>query len=491
MGNPYAQVALTYVRRPFSTWFGWLGSVFVVCTFMAFAFADRAGGLKDSFFPQLMYFVCFFIFLALHMKGQFVNSRAHLTPGFRRVHATVAAVAAFILAVVLPAALAWFMGWNGLGFVAVVVLLFGTALWVVVKDATWTPIALMLGWVAVCSTKAGPTWLRELLAGQLESQAVVILVLGIVVTLLAGIRLVRLREEMLTYESTLRWDWGWSEKTRQGWSGDDRVLPGLRDWIREREMARATRLARRASESWWSRICRWQVGMAAGWSLGFWILGALIYVQGISSYLQTRAQIAAAAKSQMAAAATTGMTKSQIAAAATMGITSLVLTCVPAMIAAIGVLQWRTFKVGRESLLPVERKSYIRQLVAAAALSHFQLWAAISVALVIWWLLIGPRPVQLAVLGGVLAFSAAFQVVVFGVAIWWARYRSNGRGAVVLCSLIFGSQVPLQFAWVGHWCDGATGQVAYEAMCIAGVFVVIGLAITCDAYRRWLVTELD
>ena len=116
-----------------------------------------------------------------------------------------------------------------------------------------------------------------------------------------------------------------------------------------------------------------------------------------------------------------------------MGITSLVLTFMPAMIAAVGVLQWRTFKLRHESLLPVERKSYIRQLGTAAALSHFQLWAGMSVALVIWWLLIGPRPLQLALFGGVLAFSAAFQVAVFGVAVWMARYRSRRPGASLSC----------------------------------------------------------
>ena len=210
------------------------------------------------------------------MKGQFVNSRAHLMPGYRRVHATVAAVAALIVAGVLPLALSWFMGWNCIGFVAVVTLLFGPILWVIVNDATWTVFAILLGWSAFCSTQSGPAWFRELLAGQIEPQAAAILVLGILITLLAGIQLVRLREDKLTYDSTLRWDWDWSQKTRQGWSDQGRFLPGLRDWIREREMARLARLARQASDSWWSRICRWQVGMVAGWSLWFWILGVLI-----------------------------------------------------------------------------------------------------------------------------------------------------------------------------------------------------------------------
>ena len=113
------------------------------------------------------------------MKGQFVDSRARLTPGFRRVHATIAAAVTLIVAVVLPTGLSWFMGWHCLGFVAVMMLLFGTILWVIVKDATWTLFAMMLGWSAFCSTESGPAWFRELLSGQIESQAVAVLVLGI------------------------------------------------------------------------------------------------------------------------------------------------------------------------------------------------------------------------------------------------------------------------------------------------------------------------
>jgi hypothetical protein len=467
VGNPYVQVALTYIRRPFSSWFGGLASVAFVGVFIAFSLLGRFG-LKDSWAVQLMYFFSLFIFLAIHMKGQFVDSRAHLTPRFRRIHATIAALAALIAAVVLPTVLSWFMGWHCIGFVAVAVLLFGTILWVIVNDATWTVFAILAGWSALCATQSGPAYFRALLSGQIEPQAAAILVLGILIALLAGIRLVRLNDETMTYYSTLRWDWDWSQKTRQGWSGEGRFLPGLRDWIREREMSRLARLARQASGSWWSRICRWQVGMVAGWSLWFWVLGALICLQPINWWIST---------------------KTSKTAVAMMGLTSLVLSFMPA-IATVGVLQWRTFKLGHESLLPVERNSYIRQLGTAAALSHFQLWAGMSVALVLWWLLVGPRPFQLAPLGGVLAFSAAFQVVVFGVVVWLARYRSKGMGGVVLFSVFFAVQL-LQLRWVRFWSEGSPGQLPPEVLWIAGIVAVVGLLITVDGYRRWLVTEFD
>ena len=76
--------------------------------------------------------------------------------------------------------------------------------------------------------------------------------------------------------------------------------------------------------------------MVAGWSLWFWIVGALIGVQGLSWWL---------------------LATSPKPAAATMGVTSFLLTFMPAVAAMGGISQWRMFKLGHELLLPVERKN--------------------------------------------------------------------------------------------------------------------------------------
>ena len=102
--NPYVQVVLTYVRRPFSSWRGWLMSflcfgmlIWVLCN-------GRSGNQQEFGGLPLIVFTSWGVltFLAVHVKGQFADSRAHLTPGFRRVHGTVAAAAALIFAVILP-----------------------------------------------------------------------------------------------------------------------------------------------------------------------------------------------------------------------------------------------------------------------------------------------------------------------------------------------------------------------------------------------------
>jgi hypothetical protein len=233
-------------------------------------------------------------------------------------------------------------------------------------------------------------------------------------------------------------------------------------------MARLTRMAHQASESWWSRICRWQVGMILGWSLWFWILGVPIYGQALCGWI---------------------FPKAPRPLALMMGMTSLVSTLVPAFLAAVGVLQWRTSTLRYESLLPVDRRSYLRQVGTAAAVGHFRLWAGMSVALALWWLLIDPRPLPLARLGGVLAFSAAFQVGVFGVVVWVARYPSRAPAgfAGIVMSAFFSGVLSFQVGWS----KSSPEHLPHVALWVAGVIAVIGLAITYDAYRRWLVTDFD
>lgn len=460
--NPYAQVALTYFRRPFSSSLGRLMLMTFLLMLLPLLHIGGIGKRLEFGLPHMMSFVFLFAYLVAHAKSQFVAWRSHLTPGYRRVHATVAAVVLIVSAVVLPTVLACCWGWHPVGLVAVAMLLLGTTAWVIVKDATWTCFAALGAWLALLSTEAGRAWFHAFVSGQIQTQAAAILIVGTLITLLAGIRLVRLSEETMTYDSTLRWDSEWSEKTRRGWNGDGRILPGPRDWLTEQRMASVTRHARRASDSQWSRICRWQTEMVVGLPFWFWMLGMLIFVHALR-WLPTN--------------------PGRPVTLAMLGTTSYILIVAPTMFAG-GIYRWRMFKLGYESSLPVKRKSYIRQLGIAAALSHFQLWGGMSAVLMSWWLLAGPRPLPLATLAGVLAFSAAFQIAVFGLMVWTSRYRSRAMVGAVLGVLLPAAYI-MQLLWI------MPPPLPYQVMWIAGGVVVAGLLITYDAYRRWLVADFD
>ena len=281
-------------------------------------------------------------------------------------------------------------------------------------------------------------------------------------SLLAAIRLVRLNEDMPGYQSLgTAWGWDGSQMTRPR-NDEGRILPGLRDWITERQTARLIRLAHRAPESTWSRICRWQVGMAAGWSLGLWIFGVVIYVHAMTWWI---------------------LTKERNPARAVILVTSFVLSVLPVIAGGFRVLGGG-FEPGRGLLLPVQRKSYIRRLGMAAALSQFQLWAGLSVVLLLWWLLAAPLSFPHALFAGMLVSTAAFQVVLFGLLAWTARYRSKGSRIFVVV-LFLPATFIVQIVWMSSPCP------LPQVLWIAGITAVVGLLITLDAYRRWLAVDFD
>ena len=120
MRSPFTQALLTYVHRSFSSWKHGCGLVVVLLMAVGVAlFFNLPGNRHAVVAMQFLPLLCPFMLLAMHVKEQFVDSRANLLPGFRRVHATVAAAWALLLAVVVPAGFAWLVGWSPLGFVAV------------------------------------------------------------------------------------------------------------------------------------------------------------------------------------------------------------------------------------------------------------------------------------------------------------------------------------------------------------------------------------
>ena len=264
--NPYIQVALTYIRRPFSSG---RSSYALACLFFGCVLHFCTGHNKiDTGFAIL----CFYVFcilslgFVLHTKEQFASSRAHLMPGFRAVHATVAAAAALICTVLLPTIIAWHLGRQPLGLVAVVLLLFGADHWMATVRSSWQGLV----WVAALitlMTESGQAVMRQIVSGDSGLQAVAILILGSLISVLAGIRMVRRSDEVPEYRRPI---WDRSRIDPQVWPREERMVPRWWDRLAERQMARLVRHAQRASASWWSRICRWQVGIAAGWSILLW-----------------------------------------------------------------------------------------------------------------------------------------------------------------------------------------------------------------------------
>lgn len=459
--NPYAQVALTYLRRPFSSWKS--GVVFVLAILLAVpsAFAlGRVGNHQRFALQELFPFLLVFLGLIAHAKDQFADSRAHLTPRFRRPHAIVATAAAVFFAVCLPATVAWLFDRHSIGFVAMAVLLFNSVLWILLSMSGWLSWLVLLGWFSLC-TDVGQEFSQQLVTGKMEWLAATILAIGAAATVLGGIRLFRLNEDMPEYR-WIKWNkLGTWDQTVGLQSLDEPITRGLRNWVIERQMARLARHARQASRSSWSRICRWQAGMVARWSLLFWCVGLVVYVHVLTSWVLSDKP------------------------AGWIGLVCFCLTYIPPFM-VLGAVASRRSAFGRESLMPVDRRTYVRQLGLAALASDLGMWTAMSVSLFLWLILVSSQPVQFTMLAGALAISGAFQMVALGIMVWMARYRE--RWLIFLPIMLI---VPIsQFAILG-WTRSSDAGSFGELLCICGGAVVVGLLITWDAYRRWLVVDFD
>ena len=463
--NPYVQVALTYVRRPFSSWSMGLLFVLMLLFFASSIFFLFGMGNHHLFaMLHLTPFVFLFLFLVAHAKDQFADARAHLTPGFRRVHGVVAGLAAVLFAVFLPALFTWLLGWHSVGFVAIIVSQLGTILWLLLLMSNWFMWIVLVGEFGVLFTESGREYVHQLVIGNSEPQAVAILVVGAAFTLIGAMRLFRLNEDMPEYR-WIRWDkWVVRSQTAAPLFTDDPTTKWLKDFIAERQMAILTRHARQASASWWSRICRWQAGMFYGWSLWLWILYISLVLYFIIWWMPTK----------------------EPHSPSTLGMMLFMWTFMP-LCGVLGAFLRRIPMLGHELLMPVDRKTYVRQLGTAASLSILQLWGGMVVALILWCLLMGPRPLPYATLASGAIISAAFQVITFAVMVWIVGYRST-KWLAALMFVLFLSALMISQMW---WVASQLGQPLHKAIYIAIVIAPLGLLIAFDAYRRWLKADFD
>jgi hypothetical protein len=467
MGSPYAQVALTYVRRVRS-WArigyliaGGIGVAFVFFVMIMAALEDDGHGNHQVFrWWQLLPFAFLFGILVLHVREQFANSRAQLTPDFCRVHAAIASVAALLCAVLLPAAFASLIGWHPIGFAAVTLLLFGAVLWVLLSPSTWP--SLFIGWLLL-QTELGKGCAQQLVSGHFEYQAVGILAAGIVIVLLGGRRLIRLNEDMPWYRCPV-WNCASRQVERIGPEvARDSLLQRLILRAEDKRMASLIRHARRAPTSRWSRVCRWQVDMLTNWvAIGF-VLAITVGVSMTSWIIN---------KPTTHLIATQGMSLAVFGSLMPGGM-------------AWGALWRRRKLLLHESLICVDRASYLKQVGMAAALGQLRTWLCMAAVSVLWWCWVVQQPLSVTV-AYVLAFSALSQAAFFGLNVWLLQFRSRIPVFLGWMAYVFAVAV----ATAGIELRPATSQ--WPVVLVgAAISAVLGLMLTWHAYRRWLATDFD
>ena len=202
------------------------------------------------------------LFWAAHVKEQFADARAHLMPGFRRAchrcrcdRLSLCRPPAGGLGLAGGPALRRPAGRHGSSAG-------GRSLSMLVGPH----LANLLGWVTaagLCSLYTTPVLgcLIGLISGQHESIAVGTLIAGALVALGGGVRMLFLNEDMPAYH----------RREMASFDGRGRTTcqrPSARgflsEWLADCNPRGVIRHARRATASRWSRVCRWQVGMAGG-----------------------------------------------------------------------------------------------------------------------------------------------------------------------------------------------------------------------------------
>jgi hypothetical protein len=371
-------------------------------------------------------------------------------PDFGRVHLTVAGGFALGIAVFLPAMVAWAAGVRPTGLVALVVASFAAVVWAQLAGpawARWLNVVVIILLVSPAREVA-----QQLFAGQHELQAWGLLLPGLAGLLLGGIRLLRLTEDMPNYTRLARGElaeWGEEKTTKK--PGSRRAVPW--PWEAEQQAAHAIRHARRAAVSRWSRICRWQAGVVTlRQVLPVIVVGTFLSFGWARNIDRPEAQ--------------------------------RLLIFFPGLL-AIGVACHRPFSMATQLCLPVARREYLKQLGAVKALSCLEMWFAFVSPFLVWCTFARPRP-DLAEVGRLLTVSLLILVWCFGVGVWFARFRSPSSsiplGAMGLALLL----ALLAFLYFRQMMQSPSFQMSG-----AVAAAIIGVLLAGDAYRRWLVTDLE
>jgi hypothetical protein len=464
MRSPYAEVAMSYVRRVRS----WGGPIFLIAIgvpalgslTLAFHFAEDRHSLGLLFIVAMLSYV-----LAVHVRDQFSHPQARLIPGFQKAHVSVAAGAALIIAVVMPAIFTFLAGWHSVGLIAITVFLFSMILWstLLERPTIFWPLWFLFFFVflPIYGLRPATEAMESLMEGKSEPGAFMLLVLGTALTLLAGARLWNLDEETEGYR-LIRLTDGAVRTRNAGRIADDGSESAARpSWTTDRQTNRVIRHARRASTSRWSQVCRWQVGMPTGSSA----LSVYVVPIGYVMYLFISRDC---------------LVQSQLW-------TLLAFSTIIMPIVSLGTgCQLRTSAITFELLLPVSRQEYLRQLGTAAAISVFESWAFMIVPLTFWWLATVRTAIPVAGLVSIVLVSILSQFWFYGVAALFSLPRfETGLASLVVIILALGS-VCLGFSIAEPITEWQFGPIGLSAALAA-----IGLLATRAAYRRWLASDID
>jgi len=467
MRSRYLQIALTYTKPwPMRIW-AMLSAAGVVWM-LVIVFLMKLDSIAQMVVLFLGGTITVWVgaMITAHAKEQLADPRAALTPRFRTPHLVVAAVM-FIIFVVGLAMLVAGLPFDDVslsGYLAIVLTMTAAMAWMAHFQSPIGIVFLML-LVTPVMFASGRAILNDIVHGRAIDVANVILAAAIISLAALWARMAMLHAEMPEYSRTM----GPGFRLRVQMTGDPTFrresaagAGAVEAWVRQSH--RLDKMAGVAAAGFWKRAQHWRIVIGLGRTpifvalvLGFW---SFILPQLIG-----------------------GMRDRGSRTVLPITLSALVPGVI---VAAIWPRRWYT--LAEESLRPVSRRQFVREQGGAMALEMGMTWLWLTVTLFGVSLLLEPSWYHMLAspLWRALPIVISGQILTFGVIVWVMRYRS---GWLVVVPMLLATFTGMGVLVVG----GALAELnrARPMQLAAVIFAAVGLAITYDAYRRWLTTEFD
>jgi len=161
----------------------------------------------------------------------------------------------------------------------------------------------------------------------------------------------------------------------------------------------------------------------------------------------------------------------------------LLMVMVLPPVIAIGHWARRWPSLGYESLRPVSRERFLRELGLAMGLDLAEAWVVIMACTILPLTLWVPNLPGMLLTSGFLPLSAAVAVIIFATNAWVLRLRS---GPLSYAMMIVSAAWPLLPILLND-----VGARRSTALSIATALFAAAVVITLDAYARWRRTDLE
>jgi len=451
MRNPYVEVSRTYIQRLLSSWIAILWTFVAFTMFLESLVISATPGRETTAMLGAMSDLFMAMLLWIHFREQVASDRKRLWPNYARPHVVVFIAISAVFFVGWPLMLIVLHGAPFIGLLAISTGIFALVGWCASTVSIVFGALAVMAELAMSVPEIGNAVFRE----RHEHLLIGIAVVSIVASALAVLRMLRSTGNDAGYGDGLQFD-AWSYKPRM--TGEIN-----RAWSQQSGLFRPnSRIYIPTGVGLWERARRWRslnrITVKPTLFLATLLFGVL-WVAG-------------------------GFERTGVKDLLIKPVSVWVVIMPPLLLPQSWLGFWRFLET--DCLKPIDRGSFFQEIGLAIAVQALETWcifAGLYILLIAWgnqWHL---NVTQLAAL---LALSLGITACGLAAAFEFMRYRSPYImifSAIAMVPILGGvmAGTSVYFAWADSRPYMVIGAV---------VFIWLGVLVTRNAYRKWLVTEL-